>query len=90
MVKLYDGGIYLVNGAQIVADPAALPATSHSRHHGGGQAAGWTQVCPHGIGEGRPALSRPRAMAKPRGHLPRWRRRGQGTPRGHGVMAPHR
>ena len=24
MVKLYDGGIYLVNGTQIVEDPAAL------------------------------------------------------------------
>ena len=26
MVKLYDGGIYLVNGTQIVEDPAALPS----------------------------------------------------------------
>ncbi|MBQ4609820.1 MAG: hypothetical protein IJB18_09590, partial [Clostridia bacterium] len=26
MVKLYDGGIYLVNGTEIVADPAALPS----------------------------------------------------------------
>ena len=26
MVKLYEGGIYLVNGTQIVTDPAALPA----------------------------------------------------------------
>ena len=25
MVKLYDGGIYLVNGREIVTDPAALP-----------------------------------------------------------------
>ena len=25
MVKLYDGGVYLVNGREIVTDPAALP-----------------------------------------------------------------
>ena len=25
MVKLYDGGVYLVNGTEIVTDPAALP-----------------------------------------------------------------
>ena len=26
MVKLYDGGVYLVNGTEIVTDPAALPS----------------------------------------------------------------
>ena len=26
MIKLYDGGVYLVNGTQIVTDPAQLPA----------------------------------------------------------------
>ena len=27
MIKLYDGGVYLVNGTQIVTDPAQLPAS---------------------------------------------------------------
>lgn len=26
MVKLYDGGIYLLNGTEIVEDPAVLPS----------------------------------------------------------------
>ena len=26
MIKLYDGGVYLVNGTQIVTDPTQLPA----------------------------------------------------------------
>ena len=25
MIQLYDGGVYLVNGAELVTDPSALP-----------------------------------------------------------------
>lgn len=28
MVKLYDGGIYLLNGTEIVEDPAVLPSSA--------------------------------------------------------------